>query len=195
MVDHLDRLLEGEQTGQVMSGHFTCAVADYGIRPYAELLELLGQRDLDGEVGRLRELRLRHARSALIASELVEQRPVRVAGQLSVAALDAFGERGEDVQQSAAHLPPLGAHAGAHEGQFRRGGFGTAGVDLPAVGEGLKLFSRIGDAVGDHGVPMVQVGAPLTERVTQIRQRDVGVRGQMAGQPTGGRDQCFLAAG
>ena len=144
---------------------------------------MLGQRDLDGEVGRLRELRLRHARTALIASELVEQRPVRVAGQLSVAALDAVGERGEDVQQPAAHLPPLGAHAGTHERQFRRGGVGAAGGDLPAVGEGLKLFSRFGDAVGDHGVPMVQVSAPLAERVTQIRQRDVGVRGQMA-RPT-----------
>ena len=156
---------------------------------------MLGQRDLDGEVGRLRDLRLRHARTALIASELVEQRPVRVAGQLSVAALDAVGERGEDVQQPAAHLPPLGAHAGTHECEFRRGGVGAAGGDLPAVGEGLKLFSRIGDAVGDHRVTMVQVSAPLAERVTQIRQRDIGVRGQMPGQPTGRRDQCLLAAG
>ena len=64
VVDHLDRLLEGEQTGQMMGGDFACAVADYGIRSYAELLELLGQRDLNGEVGRLRDLRLRHARTA-----------------------------------------------------------------------------------------------------------------------------------
>ena len=195
MVDHLDRLLEGEQTGQVVSGHFTGAVADYGIWTDPELRELLGQRDLNGEVGRLRDLRLRHARTGLIASELVEKRPVRVTGQFSVAALDAVGERGEDIQQPPAHLPPLGAHAGTHECQFRRGGVGAAGGDLPAVGEGLKLFSRIGDAVGDHGVTMVQMSASLAERVTQIRQRDIGVRGQIPGQPTGRRDQCFLAAG
>ena len=30
VVDHLDRLLEGEQTGQMVSGHFTGAVADPG---------------------------------------------------------------------------------------------------------------------------------------------------------------------
>ena len=58
VVDHLDRLLEGEQTGQMVSGHFTGAVADYGIWIYPELRELLGQRDLYGEVGRLRDLRL-----------------------------------------------------------------------------------------------------------------------------------------
>ena len=31
VIDHLDRLLEGEQSGEMMSGHFTCAVADYGV--------------------------------------------------------------------------------------------------------------------------------------------------------------------
>ena len=37
MVDHLNRLLEGEQTGEMVSGHFTGAVADYGIWTYPEL--------------------------------------------------------------------------------------------------------------------------------------------------------------
>ena len=64
----------------------------------------------------------------------------------------------------------------------------------PALGEGLKLFSRIDDAVGDHGMAVVQVGASLAERVSQVRQRDIGVCGQVPGQPVGRGDQCFLAA-
>ena len=38
VVDHLDRLLEGEQTGEMVGGHFTGAVADHGIGSYPELL-------------------------------------------------------------------------------------------------------------------------------------------------------------
>ena len=71
--------------------------------------------------------------------------------------------------------------------------YDAAGGDLPTVGEGLKLFSRFGDAVGDHGVAMVQMRASLAERVPQLRQRDIGVCGQMLGQPTGRGDQRFLA--
>ena len=88
------------------------------------------------------------------------------------------------------HWGPMPVHTNA---SLRRGGDGAAGGDLPAVGKGLKLFSRIGDAVCDHGVAMVQMRASLAERVTQIRQRDVGVSGQMLGQLTGRRDQCFVA--
>ena len=32
VVDHLDRLLEGEQTGEMVRGHFTGAVPDHGVR-------------------------------------------------------------------------------------------------------------------------------------------------------------------
>ena len=45
----------------------------------------------------------------------------------------------------------------------------AAGGDLPAVGEGLELVSRVGDAVGDQGVAMVEVGASLAECVAEVR--------------------------
>ncbi len=43
----------------MVGGHFAGAVADHGIRDDPECRELLGQRDLNGEVGRLRELPFR----------------------------------------------------------------------------------------------------------------------------------------
>ncbi len=101
---------------------------------------------------------------------------------------------GKTIEQVPAHLPPLGAHAGADEGEFRCRRAGAARGHLPTVGEGLKLFSHIGDAVGDHGVTVVEMDASLAERVRQVCQRDVGMGGQMFGQPTGRRDQRFLAA-
>ena len=196
MVDHLDRLLEGEQTGQVMRGHFAGAVADNGIRSDPELRELLGQARpgwRSWPVARSPsppcEILLSSRRSSSRSDQSVYRDSSRSLRS------DAVGECGEDVEQPTAHPPPLRAHAGTDEREFRCGGVDAAGGDLPAVGEGLKLFSRLGDAVGDHGVPMVQVSASLAERVPQIRQRDIGVRGQVPGQPTGRGDQCLLAAG
>ena len=73
VVDDLDGLLEGEETGEIVGGHFACAVADHGVRGYPELLQLLGQRDLDGEVGGLCELRFGHAGTGFVGAQLVEQ--------------------------------------------------------------------------------------------------------------------------
>ena len=88
------------------------------------------------------------------------------------------------------HCGPIPVHTKAS--------FGVVGsvrpVSICPVGEGLKLFSRFGDAVGDHRVPMVQVSAPLTERVAQIRQRDIGTVAKCSAKPTGRRDQRLLAA-
>ena len=75
------------------------------------------------------------------------------------------------------HWGPMPVQTNANLGAV---GTDAACGDLPAVGEGLKLFSHIGNAVGDHGVAMVQMSAPLAERVAQIRQRDIGVRWQDA---------------
>ena len=51
----------------------------------------------------------------------------------------------------------------------------AAGGDLPTVREGLKLFSRFGNAVGDDGVAMGQMRAALAEGVAELEQRDIGV--------------------
>ena len=51
----MDRLLEGEDAGEVMGGYFAGAVADHRVRGDPEMLQLLGERNLNGEVGGLRE--------------------------------------------------------------------------------------------------------------------------------------------
>ena len=121
VVDHLYGLLEGQQTGEMVGGDLTGAVSDHGIGRDAELRELRGQGDLYGEVGGLGDLRLGHPGVGLVASKFLQQRPIRVPGQLAVGAPDALGEDGEHVEQAAAHLPPLRAHAGADERELRRG--------------------------------------------------------------------------
>lgn len=184
----MDRLLEGEQTGEMMCGHFACAVPDYGIRGDSEVSKLLGQGDLDGEVRGLRHVRFRHAGPRLVASEFVQQRPVRISRQLFVAALDALGEHREGVEQSPAHFPPLGPMP-VQTNASRGAGFDATRRDLPAVGDGLKLFAHIADAVGDHDMTVVEVDTSLAECVPKICQRDFWMGGQMSGQSPGGCDE------
>ena len=158
------------------------------------LLQLFSEGDLDGEVGGLCDLCFAHARTGFVGAKFVDQRPVRVLGQLAIGAQDARGERGIDIKQSTAHLPRLRTHAGTDERQLRHRWGCAAGEDLSAIGEGLKLFLRIGNAAGHEGGSIVQVRAALTEGVAKVEQRDVAMSGQVFGQLAGGRDERFLRA-
>ena len=111
VVDHLDRLLEREQTRQVVGSDFPGTVPDHGVRTKTELGELLGQGELHSEVRRLRELGFPHPRAGFVAKQFIDEGPVRVLRELPVAAFDRVGEGGKRTEQSATHPPPLRAHA------------------------------------------------------------------------------------
>ena len=69
----MDRLLEGEDSGEIMGGHFAGAVADHRVRGDPELLQLLGERDLNGEVGGLRDICFGHPGTGFIGAKFVDQ--------------------------------------------------------------------------------------------------------------------------
>ena len=73
VVDHVDRLLEGEDTGQIVGSHFAGAVADDGVGVDATLLQLFSEGDLDGEVGGLCDLCFAHARTGFVGAKFVDQ--------------------------------------------------------------------------------------------------------------------------
>ncbi len=115
VIGHADRVLEVENSRHEGRAHLADAVPDDRGRLDTAIAPQRRKRCLHDEVGRLRDVRFRHARRGFIRLHLGEDRPARQALEDGVAFLGDPAKHRLGAQQLASHGPPLGAHAGEHE--------------------------------------------------------------------------------
>ena len=159
--DDPGRVIQAQRAGDVGGGHFAHALADDRVRLDAPGAPELGDGHLDGE-----EHRLDHVNSVEVGvagAQFLQRRPVQVAVQRGVGALQAGTEDRLQFQEATAHPPPLGALPGEDEGQAGRRATGPdpggEAKRLLSPGVGGQAVSQLGTCGALNRQPDIVVAA------------------------------------
>ena len=187
------RIVQRERTRHERGGDLAHAVSRDRVRPHAPLAPERGERRLQREERRLRDLRPVHARMRGVRPDLVDHRPARVAPDRRVAFLQRGAELGPSVEQLAPHSGPLRALPREHEGEPRpplpvRG-------PVPSVPVRGELPDHLRRRRADDGEAALVMGSPHGRGVADIREPRRAVAPEPGVVVVGERDQRLVGLG
>ena len=184
--------------GDIGCGNFANTVADNLGGGHAPGLPELGERHLQGEDRRLRDVGLVNVRVFLATRHLFDERPVGVLADLGVDLLDGVAEDRFGLEQLLAHRPPLGALAGEDEHDvvvWDGRATGEAGLGALWFGEGFfQERAQFGAVFADDDEALLVVGFARRGAGADVGERRVAFFEEGAVLVCVG-DECGLGVG